>query len=250
MTTSPRHAPAGQLLVLDLETRPDPHATAIAPRGREMSRVALHRIAAYSSLSAREGADGAWGGFALRSMVDADEFDLLMDIDAQLAALADAGGTLVTYNGVSHDAAVLRRRAAAHWMFGLPGLGRLDDVSHRDLLREHMRGRRDGMPSLRDACAGYGIPTDHQLVERMGGPAASVRKSQVDCVSTFLLTLYELAIARGDEAPLVAGWIALADHLAQPGLRAPHLDQFRWHPQLEAASKELSRAATGRRQRR
>ena len=200
-----------------------------------MSRAALHRIAAYSSLAATEGPDGTWSGLALRSTADADEFDLLMELDASLAELAENGGTLVTYNGVSHDAAVLRRRAAAHWMFGLPGLGRLDAVAHRDLLREHMRGRRDGMPSLRDACAGYGIPTDHQLVKRLGGPAAAVRKSQVDCVATFLLTLYELAIARGDETPLVAGWTALAEHLAMPGIRAPHLDQFRWHPQLAAA---------------
>lgn len=236
MTTSKAGAPAGPLLVIDLETRPDPHATSIAPRGREMSRVALHHVVAYSTLAATEAADGTWTGIALRSSADTDEFDLLMGIDAALADLADAGGTLVTYNGVSHDAAVLRRRAAAHWMFGLPGLGRLDALTHRDLMREQTKGRRDGMPSLRDACAGYGIPTDHQIVARIGGPPATVRKSQVDCVATFLLTLYELAISRGDEAPLVAGWTALAEHLAQPGISAPHLDQFRWHPLLAAAT--------------
>lgn len=236
MTAPTDHAPAGRLLVLDLETRPDPMATAIAPRGREMSRAALHHIAAYSSLAATEAADGTWGGFELRSAIDADEFGLLMGLDEALAELADAGGTLLTYNGVSHDAAVLRRRAAAHWMFGLPGLGRLDAVAHRDLMREHMRGRRDGMPTLRDACAGYGIPTDHQLVARIDGPPAAVRKSQVDCVATFLLTLYELAIARGSEAPLVAGWTALATYLGRPAIAGPHLDQFRWHPMLMAAT--------------
>jgi hypothetical protein len=241
MTTSPAAVQAGHLLVIDLETRPDPQATAIAPRGREMSRAALHHIVAYSSLSAVEHADGSWNGFALRSAIDIPEFDLLMDIDASLATLAAADGTLVTYNGVSHDAAVLRRRAAAHWMFGLPGLGRLGRVTHHDLMRIHMRDRRDGLPSLRDACAGYGIPTDHQLVERIGGPPAAVRKSQVDCIATFLLALYELAITRGDEAPLVAGWLALAEFLATPGVRAPHLEQFRWHPLLAAAVADTTR---------
>ncbi|HEY0027362.1 MAG TPA: hypothetical protein VGC35_05790 [Allosphingosinicella sp.] len=226
---------ARHLLVLDLETRPDPQAVAIAPRGREMSRATLHHIIAYSSLSAVENPDGEWTGFMLRSAVELGEFDLLMEIDASLDTLAEAAGTLVTYNGVSHDLAVLRRRAAAHWMFGLPGLSRLHTIAHEDLFRAHMRGRRDGMPSLRDACAGYGIPTDHTLVSRCGGAAAAVRKSQVDCVATFLLTLYELAIQRGDDAPLVAGWSALVEYLAHPTVEAPHLDQFRWHPQLAAA---------------
>lgn len=45
----------------------------------------------------------------------------------------------------------------------------------------------------------------------------------------------ELAIERGHEAPLAAGWSALAEYLATPTLRAPHLDQFRWHPQLAPA---------------
>lgn len=235
MTSNLPIGPVGPLLVLDLETLPDPKAVGIAPRGREVSRPALHRISAYSSLSATEEPDGRWSGFSLRSAFDADEFELLMDIDLSIAALAEAQGTLVTYNGISHDVAVLRRRAAANWMFGLDGLGRIDIVDHRDLLRAHKRGRRDALPPLRDACAGYGIPTDHRLVDRRGGPEGPVRKSQVDCVATFLLTLYELAIERGDEAPLVAGWTALAEYLATPAVRAPHLDQFRWHPRLAAA---------------
>jgi hypothetical protein len=223
------------MMVLDLETLPDPKATAIAPRGREMARVALHYVAAYSSLAATEDQEGRWSGFALRSVSEADEFDLLMEVDASLSDLIDADGTLVTYNGLSHDLAVLRRRAAAHWMFGLPGLGRADEIAHRDLLRAHAKDRRTAWPSLRDACAGYGIPTDHNLVGRGTVLPASIRKSQVDCVATFLLTLYELAANRGDEAPLVKGWSALADYLATPPIRGPHLDQFRWHPRLAAA---------------
>lgn len=231
------HRPhAGRLFVLDLETRPDPRAATIAPRGREMSRVALHCITAYSSFEATETEDGEWTDLALHSRSDTDEFELLMEIDASLAAIADADGTLLTFNGISHDAAVLRRRAAAHWMFGLPGLGRLDTVLHRDLLRIHARNRRDGWPSLRDACAGYGIPTDHKLVGRSDALPMEVRKSQVDCVATFLLALYELAIEAGNEKPLVRGWSALARYLATPDVRAPHLEQFRFHPLLASAN--------------
>jgi hypothetical protein len=61
------------------------------------------------------------------------------------------------------------------------------------------------------------------------------RHPQVDCVATFLLSLYKLTIERGDEAPLIAGWSALAAHLANPALRSPHHDQLRWHPRLAAA---------------
>lgn len=235
--TKPVPAPA-PLLVLDLETRPDPQAVQIAPRGREMSRVALHRITAFSSLAALEHENGEWDGFDLRSAVDEDEHALLMALDEDIAKLADAGGTLVTYNGVSHDTAVLRRRSAAHWMFALPGLGRLDKLCHRDLLRDHARGRGIAFPSLRDACAGYGIPSDHRLVSHDRPIPAEIRKSQVDCVATFLLALYELALERGSEAPLVKGWAALASFLAQPAWRAPHLDQFRYHPMLAAASSK------------
>jgi hypothetical protein len=220
-------------LIIDLETRPDPQAVAIVPRGRAISRVALHYISAYSSLAVTEEEGGTWTGFDLRSVSDTDEFDVLMEVDSSLAELVEANGTLVTYNGISHDAAVLRRRAAAHWMFGLPGLGQLGKVTHRDLLRTHARDRRDPWPALRDACAGYGIPTDPRLAERIDGVPMEIRKSQVDCVATFLLTLYELALERGYDEPLVRGWSALAEYLAKPSIRAPHLDQFRFHPLLD-----------------
>lgn len=244
MPKTPSNTGAGSMLVLDLETLPNAKAVAIAPRGRELSRSALHHITAFSCLSASEDEVGRWSGLALRSSAGGDEFDLLMEIDASIADVVDAGGTIITYNGISHDMAVLRRRAAAHWMFGLPGIGRLEAVAHRDLLRAHHRGRRDAMPSLRDACAGYGIPTDHRLVGRNGGLEGPVRKSQVDVVATFLLTLYEFAIERGDDAPLLGGWTALAEHLATPAVRAPHLDQFRWHPLLAAADNGARSAAT------
>jgi hypothetical protein len=44
---------------------------------------------------------------------------------------------------------------------------------------------------------------------------------------TLLLLLHEIALARKSPKPLVAGWRALTDHLAMPGTRAPHLEQFR-----------------------
>ena len=155
-----------------------------------------------------------------------------MEIEAELSALAERGGTLVTYNGRRHDAGVLRQRAAAHWMFGLSGFEALDTLAHRDLMHEVTHGWRDAWPSLRDACAGYGIPTDHMLTSRDATLPIAIRKSQVDCVATFLVLLYELAIERGDESTLVAGWTALAAYLGEPHIRAPHLNQLRWHPRL------------------
>ena len=207
--------PIGRMLVLDLETRPDPQAITIVPRGREISRVALHRITAFSTLSAREEETGEWSAFHLASANEDDEHALLMELDEQLSGLADSEGLLVTYNGVAHDAAVLRRRAAAHWMFGMPGLGQLDSLTHRDLFRDHARDRRSPFPSLRDACAGYGIPCDHLLVSQSRTVPLQIRKSQTDCVATFLLALYEIALERGCEAPLVRGWTALARFLGE-----------------------------------
>ena len=226
-----RSTPPTPYLVIDLETRPNPAAAAIAPRGGARTRTSLHEIAAYSRLSMIEDSDGHWHSFNLASLA-APEFDILMEIEAELSSLAERGGTLVTYNGRRHDAGVLRQRAASHWMFGLTGFAALDTLAHRDLMREVTHGWRDSWPSLRDACAGYGIPTDHMLTGRDTPLPIAIRKSQVDCVATFLLLLYELAIDRGDESVLVAGWTALAAYLGEPCIKASHLSQFRWHPHL------------------
>ena len=49
--------PLGAIAVIDIETEPDPFAVALAPRGGPANRGALHRITAFSVLSANEGAD-------------------------------------------------------------------------------------------------------------------------------------------------------------------------------------------------
>lgn len=221
-----RATPLGRVMVLDIESAPDPAAVAIAGRGDQIARIALHRVVAYSALHAQEDTQGDWTGLRLESMASEAETPMLAAISADVAALRDAGGLLVSYNGLAHDVEVIRRRIHANWAFHLEGIAALDDVNHLDMMRGG--GSRGPLISLRDACAALGISVDPLKVPigRDAAPA-TVRKGQVDVAGTFLLLLHELAGARRSTAPLAAGWQALSDHLGQPGVRAPHLEQFR-----------------------
>ncbi|WCT72626.1 hypothetical protein PQ455_13415 [Sphingomonas naphthae] len=219
--------PLGPVIVLDIETAPDPAVVAIAGRGREIDRAALHRLVAVSMLVGCEDADG-WGSFELVSAATDDEMRMLKLINRRLEWLHIEGGTLLTYNGVSHDFTCLRRRRNANWAFDLAGIAALGDIRHFDLMRMSSRGPLKPWPSLRDSCAALGIPMNHLLVPSASEPrAASVRKSQADVVGTFLLFLFETAAARASAASLSAGWRALSKFLGEPAVRAPHLEQFR-----------------------
>jgi hypothetical protein len=164
------------------------------------------------------------------------EFDILMRLD-ELLATAAAGAALVTYNGLAHDLPVLRRRCARHWMFGLPGVAAAAAMDHLDVMLRQRLGRRDKMPSLREACAGLGISTADPRTATGPAIAPDVVKCQADVVATFLLALFEMAIDRGSEDVLVAGWEGLSAHLGAARPRALHLEHFRDHPLLRAVRK-------------
>lgn len=225
----------GTICVLDIETAPDPLALAIAGKrsGSSDASAALHFVRDASLLIAREGADGNWGGFELHSF-DADrhsEERLLTSINQRLQALWTTQGTLVTYNGVAHDAVVLARRAARHLMFDASGIAAIHRERHLDLMLM-TRVSGDGRWSkLRDVAAGLGIPTAHQMAQRgMDAATLGIRKSQTDVAMTFLVLLYELAMRRGDAGPVVQGWRAFGKFIARMGPHGEHLAQYRRHP--------------------
>lgn len=220
--------PLGRLLVIDIETAPDPLCVAIAGRGDQINRAALHRLVAFSILQVEEDAEGNWGGFGLTSASNQIEMPMLVAISKKLECLQAAAGTLITFNGLAHDLPALRRRAIANWAFELDGLARADETNHIDLMRSGAGGAHGKWSNLRDSCAGLGIPLNHLIGPRHADPlAASIRKSQTDVVGTLLLLLHEIALARRHARPLAAGWRALSDHLGQTGVKAPHLEQFR-----------------------
>jgi hypothetical protein len=219
--------PLGTIWVLDLETRPDQTAHRIARRTDGSISNAMRSIRNFSILEAHEGEDGRWERFNLHTHGRPDEFDVLMELDEHLARAEQEGAALCTYNGATHDLPLIRRRAAAHWMFGLVGLRAPERLRHVDLFQRNVRGDRGQWPSLKELCATYTIPTDHHVVLRdREGADAGERKSEVDVVATFIVLLFETAMIRGSDNVLVSGWSALIDHLAAAHPHTPHLQQF------------------------
>lgn len=231
--------PFGHLAVLDIETEPDPFALSLAPRGGKGERVALHRLTGFSILTATETQDLDWSGFELQTSSIADEYEMLFELDEALTAAQERGTTLVTYNGVAHDLPTIRRRRITHWLFSLPGLAGLENMAHRDLMRDRIRGIGAAWPSLRDVCSAWGIPTDHLLVHPAAEPRSiSYRKSQVDVIATFLVLAHDLSAQRQESRTVSRAWLALSEYLRRPEVRQPHLTQFVNHVLVERARVE------------
>lgn len=222
----------GLVCVIDVETAPDPIAASYAAvRGRSTDdKTALHRLTDASMLFAREDADGGWSGFDLRSFTieDDDEERLLRNIDGQLQRVGDGVGRLASFNGISHDLPVLRRRAARHLAFDLPGIFPVRDQAHLDLMRIVPSPRPWRPGSLRDQAAGLGMPVAYQFGrDGIGARSKGIRKSQVDVSATFILMLYEIAARRGRADPVIRGWRAFGDYIRRMGPHGEHLAQFR-----------------------
>ncbi len=224
----------GRILVIDLETAPDPMAVRLLPL-RERSKpvsAAAHRIMAASMLEAEESADGGWCVCRVRTFSIDDstaEIDVIRAIDRALLLVANDGGLLVSFNGRRHDITMMRMRAAAHLAFGMAGIASLSHISHRDLMTDSIAGGGQWF-KLRDVAAGLGIPVAHD-VPSSGLPAASraARKGEVDVAATFLVFLHDLAHRRSDVAPVLDGWRALGDYIRRAGPVGQHLAQFRRH---------------------
>jgi hypothetical protein len=187
-----------RVLVIDVETAPDPIALSrIPPRERSKTvSTALHRIGVASMLEAEEVANGRWRVSSIKSLV-ADgalgELDVLRRIDRALLSVANNRGTLVTFNGRRHDTVSIRLRAAAHLAFGMTGIAALSSMNHRDLMTDSIAGGGQWF-KLRDVAAGLGIPVAHEVPNRgIGAVSRAARKGEVDIAVTFLLFLYDLS---------------------------------------------------------
>jgi len=227
--------PASRVLVIDLETAPDPIALSrIPPRERSKTvSTALHRIGVVSMLEAEELANGRWRVSGIKSLVaddTVDELEILRRIDRALLPVANNGGILVTFNGRRHDAVAIRMRAAAHLAFGMTGIAALASMDHRDLMTDSIAGGGQWF-KLRDVAAGLGIPVAHEVPNvGIGAVSRTARKGEVDVAVTFLLFLYDLAYRRSDAGPVLEGWRALGEYIRRAGPVGEHLAQFRRHP--------------------
>lgn len=240
-------------LVLDIETRADPLAAGIAGVAGAARRPAMQRVVAAAALLARRGPDAMWTDLRLLSwdIDDGAEAVALIEIGRLLDQVHAKAGHLVTYNGTAHDLPVLRRRAAAHWLFEHRGLTVWSGAAagrHIDLMADGAQpGER--WPSLVEACAGLGLALEPEEVHPRFTPAPlAVRKAQSDVVGTFLLLLHRLSLENGSLDDVARGWTSLADMLLADHGNRSHLAGFRHHGRLNIAREHLARrgsSATG-----
>ena len=150
-------------------------------------------------------------------------------------------GFLVTFNGTAHDLPVLRRRAAANWLFD-EGLALWSDDPagrHIDLFREP-GGSGTGGASLQDECAALMIGLHRGPARGRSLAGMALRKAQTDVVATFILLLHELSLQARSDTDLRSGVSHLAGHLRQDWPEEEHLSAFRTMPIFRAV--ELTRS--------
>lgn len=245
--TGAKFPPHGRFCVLDIETAPGDEMLAIGDRrgGDLGARTALHSVVAASVLSFERSPTGGFDGFRLRSFDTGamDEAELILRLDAELAPTHASGGGMVTFNGTAHDLPALERRAARHWLFDAmryPSWSGARAGKHLDLMRAgvgcaSVPGAR--WPSLLDACAAFGIDASLPPRAETCRVGEAIRKAEVDVVATYVLHLYALSAREGSPGALVAGWPAIAAHLAAPRVRAEHLLPFARHPHVAVARR-------------
>ena len=216
----------GKIIVLDIETAPDPYLLSFAPSRLSKDHPSLHAVTGYSILAAEEDQNGDWSVTDLASPQNTDEYEILFELDEMVTPAIEQEATLVTYNGISHDVLMIQRRMGAHMLYALPSQSGLARMKHRDMMREVSTGPRN-WPSLQQLCAIYSIPSNHLLIPSRGPIAPThERKSQVDVIATYLILAHRLAGERGSSAVVGKAWLALASFLNDKGKVNPHLAQF------------------------
>lgn len=237
-------------IVLDLESRPNPAALSVVGSRHSSgkgpsSRSALHHVVAGAALIAIRRAGGRWSDLRLLAwdMEDGREQPALIEIGSLLEELSATTGRLITYNGTAHDLPLLRRRAAALWLFDVPGLSAwLSSCTsrHLDLMIDGSQASGESWVSLSDACAALSIALEPDAVHPTIEPLPrAVRKAQSDVVATFLLLLHRLSLESGQIDDVARGWVALADMLRADHGHQAHLATFRTGPRLEIARRHL-----------
>lgn len=163
---------------------------------------------------------------------------MLAALDAVLGG-TDLPRVVVTYGGGLHDIPVLKRRAAASWMFDLRGLADGMERDHHDLMTDDIA---DGArwSSLRDECAALAIPIRENLANPGCEDGRTMRKCQADVCAAFLLYLHRQAMIDGRANGLFQGWTALADLLSRSWPSAAHLRSFHDGARLKIAREHLA----------
>ncbi|NJR80060.1 hypothetical protein [Sphingomonas corticis] len=217
-----------RVLVLDVECGVSAEAVALLPNGDAagIDRRFLQELTAVAMLSFVVADDGLSCIELSGSLVEGDEREALLRIDAALRGLG-AGGVLVTHNGVAHDLPLCLRRCLANWMFGCQAVREWVDADphrHVDTLLRCGGGRgRAAGPALTDLCAALGIEAAVPARSSSRPVDARIRKGAVDVVRTALVYLHLEAMARGDGTWLATCWGDLAAHLLSGPVRADHL---------------------------
>lgn len=215
-------------MVLDIETRIDAAAVRSSRRRTRPSGMptGLQTIAAAAMLEFEVDGHGLCSGFTLNAVERAGigEPALVTSVERRLGTLADADGTLVTFNG-AHDLGILRlaaarlhrfeRAASAHWI-----RDRAD--RHDDVMLEFSAGGRQTWPRLDDLAASFGILSGREMVMLTDAPTAARMKCELDVVVTMMLYLHILSERHRSMAPLLHGVTGLAEVMEDRMRTAPH----------------------------
>lgn len=234
---------ARRCAVLDIETAPDPHAVVLSRRSRSAARGSpVFGVVAASMLTFVERADGTLGRYELTTWHESEytERDILANVDATLAGVADDGGILGTFNGVGHDLPTLRMRQLRWWLCEGDAVSRIQsgEGEHVDAMLELSGGGDARWPSLSDACASVGFSLKGpNLVGRASSLPYETEKCETDVIGTAILLHYVLAGRRKSAEPLRRGLPALGAFVRSVVGTRPHLGRF-------AASRLLGKDAT------
>lgn len=230
-----RSFPKGEtsVLVLDIETRPDPFARRIASRGGVSASRALWEICCVSLLRFELSADATVVAAELDTFHadDFDEADIVENIELNCRAVLAEAGWLMTYDGERHDLPVIRSRQVRWWRPHRRGIMQLAANHHLDV-GLWAAGRPGKVPALRDGCASVGVSI--QPIVKVGGTPAPVEaaKSELDVSGTAILGLYALADLRRSVSPLINGLPSLGGHFKRFAEGRPHLEGLALNPVL------------------